>query len=69
MVKTKPAKRVGSKLTVIDGKPVLVRYYAERRAYAGADTWRQKGGFITVTGGNGIGIVPQAFQRAVYNGR
>ena len=62
LVKNKP---VSVRAIEIDGRKVLVRRYAPHNAYAGAHTWTKKGGFITVTGGNGIGIVPAAFRKSV----
>jgi hypothetical protein len=55
-------------LTMIP-KGFKVKVYPTRRAYAGADTWRLKGGMMGGSSGscrgstsnNGMGVVPQAF--------
>jgi hypothetical protein len=63
---TTPVKRY---FIEVEGKMVLCTRYAPHDAYQGAHTWERKGGFITVTGGNGLGIVPQAYQTKVYTNR
>lgn len=50
---------------------IVIKRIAPKNAYTGADTWRKKGSMMGgrggscagVTGGNGIGVVPQAFIR------
>jgi hypothetical protein len=54
--------RINTPITIAENCK-FTRYPAKRAN--GSHTWRNKGGFITVTSGNGIGIVPQAFTKNV----
>ena len=57
--------------TPVDITGFRVKYLPAKRAWQGSDTFARKGGMMggsggscrAVTGGNGIGVVPQAFIR------
>jgi hypothetical protein len=58
------ARPVTREITEVVSKDVKFTRYPAKHA-RNSRTWKNNGGFITVTGGNGLGIVPAAFRPAI----